>query len=438
MRNTVYTDTEPRTKRGPKVLRPFEQQRSNEPEAEAGDAGKSVVFHEVHGENVQLDKEKKVARRVKSYCKSVVFSSRPIEPGEVVLLHLTECCEDWSGSIRVGFTTHNPVSLKASLPTSAYPNLMNVPGNWVKPVDDDHAKQDAYIHFYVTEAGEVLYGSNGKDETELLTGIDTSGPLWALIDVYGRTLAIEIFDEGAINSSSDEVKETPLTTDLSSTLRPDSLPWPLCRRGDPCTRPICTGNNKACTDLAGDDKWTHLAYHKILGPNTRLDPGDSQVAERCELGKRKAFAFLSRPLATNELLQVKVEGWEEALPGSLSFGMTTCDPSSLSGKTGELPDNLDNLLDREEYWVFQKALNCALNDQLVFVTRDDGQVEYSRNGGPFSTILHVDGAENLFAFFDIAGRVTRLRLRMRTMPLCFIRLFKAVNTLMNLAYRIAC
>ncbi|XP_077549769.1 protein neuralized-like isoform X2 [Haemaphysalis longicornis] len=319
---------------------------AKQPEAEAGDAGKSVVFHEVHGENVQLDKEKKVARRVKSYCKSVVFSSRPIEPGEVVLLHLTECCEDWSGSIRVGFTTHNPVSLKASLPTSAYPNLMNVPGNWVKPVDDDHAKQDAYIHFYVTEAGEVLYGSNGKDETELLTGIDTSGPLWALIDVYGRTLAIEIFDEGAINSSSDEVKEM--------------------------VQAYTNARKASASSKAGDDKWTHLAYHKILGPNTRLDPGDSQVAERCELGKRKAFAFLSRPLATNELLQVKVEGWEEALPGSLSFGMTTCDPSSLSGKTGELPDNLDNLLDREEYWVFQKALNCALNDQLVFVTRDDG------------------------------------------------------------------
>lgn len=357
---------------------------AKQPEAEAGDAGKSVVFHEVHGENVQLDKEKKVARRVKSYCKSVVFSSRPIEPGEVVLLHLTECCEDWSGSIRVGFTTHNPVSLKASLPTSAYPNLMNVPGNWVKPVDDDHAKQDAYIHFYVTEAGEVLYGSNGKDETELLTGIDTSGPLWALIDVYGRTLAVEIFDEGAINSSSDEVKEM--------------------------VQAYTNARKASASSKAGDDKWTHLAYHKILGPNTRLDPGDSQVAERCELGKRKAFAFLSRPLATNELLQVKVEGWEEALPGSLSFGMTTCDPSSLSGKTEELPDNLDNLLDREEYWVFQKALNCALNDQLVFVTRDDGQVEYSRNGGPFSTILHVDGAENFFAFFDIAGRVTRLRL----------------------------
>lgn len=55
-----------------------------------------------------------------------------------------------------------------------------------------HAKQDAYIHFYVTETGEVLCGSNGQDDVELLTGVNTSGPLWALIDVYGRTVAVEI------------------------------------------------------------------------------------------------------------------------------------------------------------------------------------------------------------------------------------------------------
>lgn len=39
-----------------------------------------------------------------------------------------------------------------------------------------------------------------------------------------------------------------------------------------------------------------------------------------------------------------------------------------------------------------------------------GKVEYSRNGGPFESMMHIDGEEEFYVFFDIAGQVTKIRL----------------------------
>ncbi|KAH6932355.1 hypothetical protein HPB50_004884 [Hyalomma asiaticum] len=122
---------------------------------------------------------------------------------------------------------------------------------------------------------------------------------------------------------------------------------------------------------SGASSLQRLLFHKVLGPNSRLDPTDRQVAERCDLSEQRAFVFVSRTLCPNERLTVKVVGMDPALSGSLAFGLTTCDPASLAQTAAELPSDLDALLDRPEYWVFQKDIPCLLNDDLTFVTGDD-------------------------------------------------------------------
>lgn len=63
-------------------------------------SGLPMGFHEVHGENVRLEQGNKVARRAESFCKAIVFSSRPVQINEEVVIRLTELSNSWSGALR--------------------------------------------------------------------------------------------------------------------------------------------------------------------------------------------------------------------------------------------------------------------------------------------------------------------------------------------------
>lgn len=96
---------------------------------------KPVSFHYVHGDNVLLEEYGKVARRATDFCKGIVFSNRPIPLRERVVFRIAECCNQWSGTLRLGFTSHDPDTLEGSLPASAIPDMTQIPGNWVKTID---------------------------------------------------------------------------------------------------------------------------------------------------------------------------------------------------------------------------------------------------------------------------------------------------------------
>lgn len=69
--------------------------------------------------------------------------------------------------------------------------VTNKPGNWAKALTERYCMQNNVLHFYVQESGEVLYGVNGVQKGLFLTGLDTSRPLWIVVDIYGNTLAVE-------------------------------------------------------------------------------------------------------------------------------------------------------------------------------------------------------------------------------------------------------
>ncbi|KAH9376569.1 hypothetical protein HPB48_008752 [Haemaphysalis longicornis] len=388
-------------------------------------------FHEVHGENVRLEQDGKVARRAESFCKAIVFSSRPIQVNERVVLRITELSNGWSGALRLGFTSHDPVTLQGTLPKYACPDLTNRPGNWAKALGERYATEGTLLHYYASNTGEVFFGINGEEKGLFLNGVDTRAPLWALIDIYGNTTAIEMVeDELVLNNHNDILRTVSMgagnVEDLirqMEELAADPTPVLLNPEVFPATM----------------SPWVRLAFHPTLGPNTRLDPDDRMIAERCDLGERRAFVFVSRALYPNERLLVKVLGLDAELSGSLAFGLTTCNPASLASQSTELPSDLDALLDRPEYWVFQKDIPCALYDELVFVTADDGKVQYSQNNGPFKTIMYVDGTQKFYAFFDIAGRVTKIKLVEQADTDCRICFEKSIESVLcNCGHSLTC
>lgn len=112
--------------------------------------------------------------------------------------------------LRFGFTNTNPEDFRHDMPKYACPDrkfhldcvlfgllltsknlVTNKPGNWAKALTERYCLQNNVLHFYVQESGEVLYGVNGVQKGLFLTGLDTSRPLWIVVDIYGNTLAVE-------------------------------------------------------------------------------------------------------------------------------------------------------------------------------------------------------------------------------------------------------
>lgn len=66
-------------------------------------------------------------------------------------------------------------------------------GFWAKALlGDNLLKNEAILFYYINQSGKVRYGINGKKVGTFLKYVDTRRPLWALLDVYGNTTAIEL------------------------------------------------------------------------------------------------------------------------------------------------------------------------------------------------------------------------------------------------------
>lgn len=73
-------------------------------------------------------------------------------------------------------------------------DLTNKPGYWAKALAERFAERDTVLFYYVTQAGDVHFGINGEEKGVFFSGVETRGPLWAIIDVYGNSTAIELVD----------------------------------------------------------------------------------------------------------------------------------------------------------------------------------------------------------------------------------------------------
>lgn len=151
-----------------------------------------VTFHEVHSDNIQLSADRRRAKRIETFCKGICFSSHPILPNERIYIRFAEVSTSWSGAIRFGFMSHDPATMyRETLPRYACPDLTNCPGYWAKALPERLARHGSVLLFYVTLAGDVMFGINGEDKGVFFSGINTRVPLWALLDIYGNTVAVE-------------------------------------------------------------------------------------------------------------------------------------------------------------------------------------------------------------------------------------------------------
>ncbi|CAG5076024.1 Similar to neur: Protein neuralized (Drosophila melanogaster) [Cotesia congregata] len=382
-----------------------------------------LTFHQVHGENIRLCNGATIARRHESFCKGITFSARPVRVGEKVCVKFLEMSNNWSGVIRFGFTSNDPVHLRNGLPRYACPDLTNKPGYWAKALAERFAGRDTVLFYYVTAAGDVHFGVNGEEKGVFFSGVETRGPLWAVIDVYGNSTAIEFLDpnrqhfnnirRGVEHSNEDNAQPSRHTAmdDASNAGRDivEKIIVPTMQNM------VLHHGPEPDVDLPGlrfqpsGVLFAPLPFHPVRGRNIRFS-NQQCVATRNDTEFCHGYAFTNRPLILGERLVVQILSTEPMYVGALALGLTSCDPARLTAE--DLPDDSDLLLDRPEYWVVSKdvASSPQPGDEIAFTVTHYGEVQMSKNGGPPNIVMHVDQSLQLWAFVDVYGSTQRVRM----------------------------
>jgi protein neuralized len=380
-----------------------------------------IKFHTVHGSNITLSDNRLLARRRQNvFCKGLVFSDRPIEVDEIVCIRLTEVCNSWSGVLRFGVTNVDPASFRdIELPKFACPDLTAKTGYWAKALADRYSIQGSVLHFHLSSSGTLYIGCNGYSKGSYLHEIDVSKPLWIMMDIYGKSVAVEFLneindatrttaatiEEGRLTNISNNRSRVPDPTSPSlATSSTSSLPAPSTPSApsfSPLSHPVSTPSVQTLESLP-------YRFHTLTGVNvTRVS--DWEIVRKDNQYDR-AYCFLSRPIVIDEVVSIKVLAIEQDFHGSLAFGLTNCKPSIL--RPSQLPADCDDLLERLEYWVVIKDV-AALperGDILSFCLKQDGRLLFAKNRGFPRPIMFMDTSVELWPFFDVFGRTKRIQL----------------------------
>ncbi|KAG8221979.1 hypothetical protein J437_LFUL003359 [Ladona fulva] len=375
-----------------------------------------LLFHAVHGDNIRVSECGAVARRVESFCKGLTFSSRPVRIAEKVYVKIIGVSNNWSGVIRFGFTANDPSTLRNALPKYACPDMTNKPGCWAKALAERFAEVDSVLFFYVTQTGDVHFGINGEERGVFFSGVETRGPLWAVLDVYGNSTAIKLLDprqqlnnsrriqapcsstsgvsacqqgpspssstSSSSSSSSSNVGMADTVSDVDriipsitslSLQQQQHLQVHLQQQQNLQRAAMAEGLSSSVTSPTPAivdapetpsiqmSQYYHnpgaiysaLPFHRTRGRNIRLS-NDRCVASRIDTEFSRGYVFTSRPIVLGEKIVIQVLATDPVYVGALAFGLTSCNPSQLPGFGADLPDDSDLLLDRPEYWVVSK------------------------------------------------------------------------------------
>ncbi|XP_052865836.1 protein neuralized [Anopheles cruzii] len=400
-----------------------------------------LQFHTVHGDNIRISREGSVAKRYESFCKGITFSARPVRVNERVCVKFLDISNNWSGVIRFGFTCNDPASLRGNLPKYACPDLTNKPGFWAKALNERYCYRNNVLFYYVTMSGDVHFGINGEEKGVFITDVDARGPLWAVIDVYGNSTAIEFLDsriymfqaqqqqhqhqhqhhqhQPLAQSQSRRSTDQEIVPQLESLsinqhnhqlMEERPLPAPTTCGGSGMLSPTTSVRyNSPAPGLLP------LPFHPVRGRNIKFS-GERFVASRADTEFCQGYVFSPRPVKIGERLIIQILKTDPIFVGSLALGLTSCDPATL--QLNDLPDDSDMLLDRPEYWVVSKDVASTLvrGDELCFSVTVNGEVQISKNGGPPSVIMHIDQSLQLWAFLDVYGSTQSVRLFSHTLP----------------------
>lgn len=167
-----------------------------------------ILFHAIHGEKIRVSSDGSIATRDSQYgCGGIAFSSRSIEVNEKVYFKIART-SNWYYGLCFGFTTKNPSSYSSGhqLPDYIHGDWIEIPGNLAKGLPNEYATENTIICYYVKPDGNVHYTVNGEDKGIFFSGVETSSPLFAVIDIYGHVTTVEFLNPMLDSANKSNLK----------------------------------------------------------------------------------------------------------------------------------------------------------------------------------------------------------------------------------------
>lgn len=203
------------------------------------------------------------------FCLGYVFTSRPIQLGEKIIIQVLETESMYVGALAFGLTACDPATLQTSdLPEDA-DSLLDRPEYWVVHKDVANIPQSGdELAFSVLRTGEVTISKNGGPPVVFLH-VDQTLQLWAFFDVYGSTQKVKIL--GAMQSRNSS---PPPRSDASSSRLRVNLPC----SGEPSLINGTTVVNSVGPNPAHPVSQNNGVPHRYCcGPNGTNSPAPSTV-----------------------------------------------------------------------------------------------------------------------------------------------------------------
>ncbi|XP_077470298.1 E3 ubiquitin-protein ligase NEURL1-like [Stigmatopora argus] len=377
-----------------------------------------LLFHPTtKGSQIRIDESRRCVRRLGSFCNGIVFSNRAVAVNEVVRLKITHTHQTWQGALRIGFTSQDPSQMNTrDLPTYSCPDLASRGNFWVKPLPEDLLYPETVVSFWVTKKGRVLYRINESIPKSLFRMVYSFLPIWAIVDVYGKTTAVQLLDSetlppdlskshsfAAISSSRSgrnkrrqnvslaELYEEGQDEDDDDSQHFDHMPQN-------------TQNLRLCSEL-GEYQDNELRLHASHGKHLHMTNRYTAVMQKHE-GPDKTLVFTSRPVECSETAFLMVHTRE---PASLAYGLTACDPVTL--KCRDLHTDLTWLRNRKDFWAVSHVPASLLDEDILgFEVNAEGEMSTSINGVSQGVQLCVDNSRPLWMFFAPSKTITQLKI----------------------------
>ncbi|XP_003746330.1 E3 ubiquitin-protein ligase NEURL1B [Galendromus occidentalis] len=317
-----------------------------------------VTFHEVHGHNIVISKGGSQATRTESFNQALCFTNRPIAQNEKIVIRIAEASRNWSGSLRVGVTEHDPSSLARNLPKFMCPDLNREPGNYGKALEESHVRLKKEIVMYHRN-GKVMIRDGDQVPEELITGVPTTKPLYFVFDVYGNTKSICIGPLGDGQPSIAPVTPTPKV------------------------------ESKAFPGITF--RQAHFAPFK----SEELTVTRSAAQSTNNSSSAALFAVTGSKLKPEETLVVKLEKLVKSC--RINFVLTTEEPARVHAcrDLGKLCDTTYSLAVESEM--------CKAGDELAINISTNGAVCISLNNRGWQERIHVDTDIAYHVAFDMAN-----------------------------------
>ncbi|KRX40194.1 Protein neuralized [Trichinella murrelli] len=350
---------------------------------EAAQAYEPLAFHLIHGDNIRLSENRRVARREKSFCKALVFSNRPVQTNEYFGFKIVEVDDSWSGTLRIGITNWNPKALQFCLPKFACPDLIELKCSWAKAINERYCKKGHRFLFSVNKQGEMTYTVNGHSRGLFLSGIKSWMEMYVVIDIYGHCKAVQLIGECYFAAS----------------------------------------------------------FYYNISESVALNENRTVVTKH-QPQSTKAYAFVCQPFTNDIVLSIEILKLSGGVDGTLSVGFTGQELYNIRQEWLKNNHLSHSTAANKKAWILDERIirNLLPGDRIQFYITENGIIElsilnssliliisFSFFSGVFCMMKNDNGPEylnvidnpDLYLFFNLCGTVTSIRIEGEEM-LCFL------------------